>query len=46
VHLGDTYAAGGDTGAARDRLREALAILTDLDHPEAEGLRARLRDAP
>jgi tetratricopeptide (TPR) repeat protein len=46
VHLGDAYHARGDTGAARDTWRAALAILTDLDHPDAEQLRTRLRDAP
>jgi DNA-binding SARP family transcriptional activator/Tfp pilus assembly protein PilF/DNA-binding XRE family transcriptional regulator len=45
VRLGDTYHAGGDTAAARDRWREALAISTDLDHPDAEQVRARLRDS-
>jgi tetratricopeptide (TPR) repeat protein/transcriptional regulator with XRE-family HTH domain len=45
AHLGDTYQASGDTGAAGDQWRAALAILTDLDHPDAERVRARLRDA-
>jgi tetratricopeptide (TPR) repeat protein len=44
VHLGDTYDAGGDTGAARDSWRAALAILTDLDHGDADQVRARLPD--
>jgi tetratricopeptide (TPR) repeat protein len=46
AHLGDAYRANGDTAAARKCWRKALAILTDLDHPDAEQVRARLRDAP
>ncbi len=46
VHLGDTYHASGDTGAARDRWRAALASFTDLDHPDADQVRTRLRNAP
>jgi tetratricopeptide (TPR) repeat protein len=42
VHLGDTCDASGDTGAARARWRVALAILTDLDHADAEQVHARL----
>ena len=42
MRLGDTYQASGDTGAARDTWQEALAISTDLDHPDAEQVRARL----
>jgi tetratricopeptide (TPR) repeat protein/transcriptional regulator with XRE-family HTH domain len=46
VHLGDTYNASGDIDAALDRWRAALAILTDLDHPDADHVRARLGRAP
>jgi tetratricopeptide (TPR) repeat protein/transcriptional regulator with XRE-family HTH domain len=46
VHLGDTHDASGDTGTARDCWRAALAILTDLDYPDAEQVRARLHKAP
>ena len=46
VRLGEAHRAGGDTDGARDTWREALVILTDLDHPDAEQVRARLRDAP
>jgi hypothetical protein len=46
VHLGDTHDASGDTDAARDCWRAALAILTDLDYPDAEQVRARLHKAP
>jgi tetratricopeptide (TPR) repeat protein/transcriptional regulator with XRE-family HTH domain len=46
VNLGDTYQSSRDISAARDCWRAALAILTDLHHPDAEQVRARLRDAP
>ena len=46
VHLGETYHASGDTDAARGRWRAALAIFADLDHPDAEQVRVRLRDTP
>jgi hypothetical protein len=36
----------GETDPTLDCWREALAILTDLDHPDAEQVRARVRDAP
>jgi tetratricopeptide (TPR) repeat protein/transcriptional regulator with XRE-family HTH domain len=44
VHLGDIHHADGDAGAARDHWQAALTILTDLDHPDSEQVRARLRD--
>ncbi|TDC43908.1 tetratricopeptide repeat protein [Micromonospora sp. KC213] len=42
THLGDSYQLTGRPGAARTAWRRALAILTDLNHPDAEGVRARL----
>jgi tetratricopeptide (TPR) repeat protein len=42
MHLGDTYHAAGDTDAARDAWKSALSILDELDHPDAEHVRARL----
>jgi DNA-binding SARP family transcriptional activator len=42
THLGDTLLADGDPDAARRRWREALAILVDLNHRDADGVRARL----
>jgi hypothetical protein len=33
-----------DTAGAGDAWREALAILTDLRHPDAEDVRARFAD--
>jgi tetratricopeptide (TPR) repeat protein/DNA-binding XRE family transcriptional regulator len=44
VHLGDTDDASADTGAARDHWQAALVILTELDHPDAEQVRTRLRN--
>ncbi|WP_229715418.1 AfsR/SARP family transcriptional regulator [Mangrovihabitans endophyticus] len=43
TRLADTHEAAGDSGAARDSLRTALDILTDLDHADAEEIRARLK---
>jgi tetratricopeptide (TPR) repeat protein/transcriptional regulator with XRE-family HTH domain len=46
VNLGDTYHSSRDSSAARDCWRAALEILTDLHHPDADQVRARLRNAP
>jgi DNA-binding SARP family transcriptional activator/Tfp pilus assembly protein PilF len=43
THLGDTQHAAADLTAARETWQRALAILTDLDHPEADLVRAKLR---
>jgi tetratricopeptide (TPR) repeat protein len=42
TRLGDTYLASGDPRAALAALREALDILTELDLPEAETVRAKI----
>ena len=42
--LGDTHRAAGNQDAARSVWRQALAILDDLHHPDAEQVRAKLRD--
>jgi DNA-binding SARP family transcriptional activator len=42
ANMGDAYDAAGDPGAARRAWQEALAILDDLRHPEADRLRSRL----
>ncbi|MDG4786026.1 tetratricopeptide repeat protein [Micromonospora sp. WMMD1102] len=42
THLGDSHQLAGRPGAARTAWRRALAILGELDHPDAEGVRARL----
>jgi len=44
THLGDAHVAAGDTGAAHHAWQQALVILDQLDHPDAEQLRAKLRD--
>jgi Tfp pilus assembly protein PilF len=41
-NLGDTHLATGDSHAARDAWQRALAILDELDHPEAEQVRDKL----
>ncbi|GAA0915878.1 hypothetical protein GCM10009558_112220 [Virgisporangium aurantiacum] len=43
TRLGDNHRAAGDLLAARRTWSTALAILTDLDHPDAERVRARMR---
>jgi len=45
THLGDTHRAAGDDAAARAAWQQALAILDDLRHPDADAVRAKLRDA-
>jgi tetratricopeptide (TPR) repeat protein len=40
--LGDTYRAAGRPWPARDAWQRALHILTDLRHPDAGAIRARL----
>jgi DNA-binding SARP family transcriptional activator/tetratricopeptide (TPR) repeat protein len=40
--LGDTHAAAGNTAAARAAWRQALAILTELGHPDTRQLLERL----
>jgi tetratricopeptide (TPR) repeat protein len=43
--IGDIHHANGDDHAARDAWRHALAILEQLDHPDAEWVRAKLDGA-
>jgi tetratricopeptide (TPR) repeat protein len=43
THLGDTHHAAGNLKAARDFWKQALDILTELQHPDADKLRDRLR---
>jgi len=43
-HLGDTCHAAGKPEEARMSWEEALAILEDLRHPQADQIRAKLRD--
>jgi tetratricopeptide (TPR) repeat protein len=42
THLGDAHEAAGDIDAACNAWTEALAILDDLGHPDADQVRARL----
>jgi DNA-binding SARP family transcriptional activator/tetratricopeptide (TPR) repeat protein len=42
TRLGDTHHAAGNPQAARDAWKHALAILDDLDHPDADNVRAKL----
>jgi tetratricopeptide (TPR) repeat protein/transcriptional regulator with XRE-family HTH domain len=41
THLGDAHAAAGHPDEAREAWREALEILDDLQHGDADGVRAR-----
>jgi DNA-binding SARP family transcriptional activator/tetratricopeptide (TPR) repeat protein len=41
-HIGDTYSAAGNHAQAQQTWQEALTILTELDIPEAEDVRAKL----
>ena len=43
-HLGDTRHAAGNPQEARTAWEEALAILDDLHHPDADQIRAKLRE--
>jgi hypothetical protein len=40
--LSHNHHAGGDHEAARDAWQHALAILDDLEHPDADTVRAKL----
>jgi DNA-binding CsgD family transcriptional regulator/tetratricopeptide (TPR) repeat protein len=46
TRLGDVQDVTGHRPAAERSWREALAILTDLDHPDTEGLLRRLATSP
>jgi predicted negative regulator of RcsB-dependent stress response len=46
THLGDAHLSLGDPEAAREAWQRSMAILDDLDHPEAKQVRAKLRDLP
>jgi len=41
-HLGDTLLATASYDAARDVLQQALAILSQLGHPDEDKIRAKL----
>jgi DNA-binding SARP family transcriptional activator/tetratricopeptide (TPR) repeat protein len=42
THIGDARHAAGELAQARDAWQEALAILEDLQHPDADAVRAKL----
>jgi hypothetical protein len=42
THLGDAHHAAGDPRAARDAWQQALTILNDMDHPDAQQVRTKL----
>ncbi len=42
IHLGDTHHATGNPEAARTAWQQALTILDQLDHPDADQVRTRL----
>jgi tetratricopeptide (TPR) repeat protein len=46
THLGDTHHTAGHPEAARDVWLRALAILSDLHHPQAGQVRAKLGSLP
>ena len=46
IRLGDTHQDAGDVDAARRTWQQALPILDDLHHPDADILRARLAEPP
>jgi len=45
-HLGDGYAAAGDTAAARRSWHQAMTRLSDVDHPLAAEVRAKIEAVP
>jgi tetratricopeptide (TPR) repeat protein/transcriptional regulator with XRE-family HTH domain len=45
THLGDTHHTTGNPDAAHDAWQQALTILDDLDHPDADHVRAKLAGA-
>jgi DNA-binding SARP family transcriptional activator/Tfp pilus assembly protein PilF len=46
TRLGDAHHAAGDHDAARDAWEQAQAILEDLQHPDAEPVRRKLKTLP
>ncbi|MEV7231703.1 BTAD domain-containing putative transcriptional regulator [Polymorphospora sp. NPDC051019] len=44
THLAATEFASGETGAARNKRRQALEILTELGHPDAEQVRSTMQE--
>ncbi len=44
INVGDTHDEAGDVVAARETWQQALEMLGDLQHPDADRIRARLHD--
>ena len=44
INVGDTHDEAGDVSAARETWQQALEMLGDLQHPDADRIRARLHD--
>jgi DNA-binding SARP family transcriptional activator len=42
--IGDTYAESGDAASARQSWAQGAQMLEELGHPDAEGMRAKLRE--
>ncbi|NUT92064.1 MAG: tetratricopeptide repeat protein, partial [Saccharothrix sp.] len=45
IHLGDLHNGSGEPGTARENWQRAMHILTDLNHPAATDVQARLQGA-
>jgi DNA-binding SARP family transcriptional activator len=45
THIGDTRQAAGELAQAREAWQQALAIFEDLQHPQADQVRAKLASA-
>jgi predicted negative regulator of RcsB-dependent stress response len=43
IRLGDVHHDAGDRAAARDAWRQALVILDEMHHPDAEEVRVKVR---
>jgi len=43
-HLGDAHRAAGNPAQARTAWEEALTILDTLQHPDADQIRAKLKE--
>jgi tetratricopeptide (TPR) repeat protein/DNA-binding SARP family transcriptional activator len=46
IHLGDSHHAAGNPEAAREAWQHALTIFDQLDHPDAELVRAKVHRVP
>ncbi len=44
IYVGDTHDAAGDLVAAREAWQQAIGMLGDLQHPDTDRIRARLRE--